>query len=133
MEVDIKLGGYYVFQDPDGTYGAFRLLDFGPEAYHCQPYAGHQETAPTMESLMASAPIGLHAPIDTGSLSRYASLSLVGHKALTAADLAGYETYLLHEGGVPQEVDEYLRRTVWLSEKAATTTIEVTEQGVKVK
>ena len=79
LNMEVLFGGYYASKEENSEqYSIFRLLDFGPDAYHAALFSRKFDRVPTIDALVGLSPFIGHAPIDSHALLRERDLQLIG-------------------------------------------------------
>ena len=116
LDIDVSWGGYYAAtSEGSGEISIFRILDFNRQSYQIAIFQEKFTSIPSFEEVASLSPFIGHAPISTSSLLNYNKVVLLGHKALTESDLAGYKYYLEEMGAADDDIQELFNTVLTLS------------------
>jgi acyl-CoA-binding protein len=112
----VSMGGYYTYQEDDGTYHAWRLIDFNVDVLHRRNVEGSFDHKPSLKEVKEHQLETMHIPQAATTLLRQKDLKYLGTDPLNSEDLEGYDMYLQTALGYTEdEASELLDKLIAFS------------------
>jgi len=118
LDIDVSWGGYYAAtSEGSDEISIFRILDFNRQSYQIAIFQEKFTSIPSFEEVASLSPFIGHAPLTTSALLNHNKVVLLGHKALTESDLAGYKYYLEEMGAADDAIQELFKTVLTLTQE----------------